>query len=123
MASTVSQVTVAATANDAGASVEFTPDDTDSGTTGHQVNLSAGKNTVTITAKAADENLLCGFSSNILVLPSDLAQSISSPRAHPFENQKACAVCTQETRPETGPKGVRPYAPNDRTRRNHDSHR
>ena len=73
--------------------------------------------------KAADENLLCGFSSELLVLPSDMAHSISSPWAHPFRNQKTCAVCTQETQPKTGTTGVRPYSQNDRTRRNHDSHR
>ena len=56
VASTVTQVTVAATSNDAGARVAITPDDTDSVTTGHQVTLSAGQNTVTITVTAADSS-------------------------------------------------------------------
>ncbi len=54
VASTVSQVTVAATANYAGASVVITPADADSVTTGHQVALSGGRNTVTITVTAED---------------------------------------------------------------------
>ncbi len=56
VASTVTQVTVAATKNDAGASVEITPGDTDSVTAGHQVTLSAGRNTVTITVTAEDSS-------------------------------------------------------------------
>ena len=54
VASTVTQVTVAATANDAGGRSVILPGDPDGGTAGHQVNLSAGRNTVTITVEAED---------------------------------------------------------------------
>ena len=50
----VTQVTVAATASDSNASVEYSPADADTGTEGHQVDLSAGKNTVTVTVTAED---------------------------------------------------------------------
>ena len=46
VASTVTQATVAATANDSGATVAITP--------GQPVDLSAGKNTVTVTVTAQD---------------------------------------------------------------------
>ena len=54
VASTVTQVTVAATTTDANATVSFSPTDANTGTTGHQVNLSAGRNSVTITVTAED---------------------------------------------------------------------
>ena len=56
VASTVTQATVSATANDSVASVEISPTDADTGTAGHQVTLSAGRNAVTITVTAEDGN-------------------------------------------------------------------
>ena len=55
VASTVTEATVSATANDSGASVEIEPADADTGTPGHQVDLSAGRNAVTITVTAEDD--------------------------------------------------------------------
>ena len=53
VASTVTEATVAATANDLGASVEITPGDSNSGVDGHQVELTAGQYTdVTIRVTA-----------------------------------------------------------------------
>ena len=52
--STVSQATIAATANQSGATVAITPADADAITDGHQVSLSAGRNAVTITVTAED---------------------------------------------------------------------
>ena len=54
-ASTVTQATVTATPNNSSASVAITPADADSAT-GHQVNLSAGRNEVTITVTSQDGN-------------------------------------------------------------------
>ena len=54
VASSVSQATVTASANHAAASVTFTPPDASSGISGHQVDLSAGRNPVTVTATAED---------------------------------------------------------------------
>ena len=56
VASTVAQVTIAATANDSGATVAITPADADDMTDGHQVSLSAGRNAVTITVTAEDSS-------------------------------------------------------------------
>ena len=50
---TVTQVTVSATANDAAATVAFAPPDADVAT-GHQVDLSAGRNLVTVTVTAPE---------------------------------------------------------------------
>ena len=52
--STVTRATVAATANHPGARVTFIPPDASSGTPGHQVDLSAGRNQVTVTVTAED---------------------------------------------------------------------
>ena len=52
VASTVTLATATATANHPGARVTFTPPDASSGTRGHQVDLSAGRNPVTITVTA-----------------------------------------------------------------------
>ena len=52
--STVARATVTATANHPGARVTFTPPDASSGTRGHQVDLSAGRNPVTVTVTAED---------------------------------------------------------------------
>ena len=52
--STVTRATVTATANHPGARVTFTPPDASSGTRGHQVDLSAGRNPVTVTVTAED---------------------------------------------------------------------
>ena len=52
--STVATATVSATANHAGASVAFDPADADANATGHQVDLSAGRNVVTVRVTAAD---------------------------------------------------------------------
>ena len=56
VASTVTQATITATATHGGAGVAFSGIDEDTNTAGHQVNLSAGKNTVTITVTAADSS-------------------------------------------------------------------
>ena len=52
--STVTRATVTATANHPGARVAFNPPDASSGTPGHQVDLSAGRNPVTVTVTAED---------------------------------------------------------------------
>ena len=52
--SSVGVATVSAIANHGGASVSYAPADTDNGTTGHQVALSAGRNEVTVTVTAQD---------------------------------------------------------------------
>ena len=52
--STVTRATVTATANHPGARVTFNPPDASSGTPGHQVDLSAGRNPVTVTVTAED---------------------------------------------------------------------
>ena len=54
VASTVTEATVAATANDANADVSFDPQDSNDVTDGHQVDLSEGRNPVTITVTAED---------------------------------------------------------------------
>ena len=54
VASTVTQATVTATANDSGASVSNTPADAKEDAPGHQVALSSGANTVTIAVTAED---------------------------------------------------------------------
>ena len=54
VASTVTQATIAATANDLGATVAITPADAVDTEDGHQVALSAGRNAVTITVTAED---------------------------------------------------------------------
>ena len=56
VASTVAQATVTATANDAKASVDYSGTDADDMTPGHQVDLSAGRNEVTVTVTAEDES-------------------------------------------------------------------
>ena len=50
--SSVMQATVSATANDAAAMVAFAPQDADANVEGHHVNLSAGRNVVTVTVTA-----------------------------------------------------------------------
>ena len=50
--SSVTQATVSATANDDAAKVDFAPQDADANVEGHQVNLSAGRNVVTVTVTA-----------------------------------------------------------------------
>ena len=57
-ANNITQVTVTATANHAGATVAITPADVDTGTAGHQVNLSEGDNTITIVVTAADSSTM-----------------------------------------------------------------
>ena len=54
VASTVAEATVAATANDANADVSFDTPDSNDATDGHQVDLSAGRNEVTVTVTAED---------------------------------------------------------------------
>ena len=56
VASTVAEATVAATANDANADVSFDPQDSNDVTDGHQVDLSEGRNPVTITVTAEDDS-------------------------------------------------------------------
>ena len=53
-ASTVTRATVSATTTDTNATVSITPEDADGGTGGHQVDLSAGRNAVTVTVTAED---------------------------------------------------------------------
>ena len=65
VASTVTQATVSATANDSAASVGITPLDADTGTTGHQVDLSAGRNAVMITVTAEDGNTTRYYTVNV----------------------------------------------------------
>ena len=64
VASTVTQATVAATANHASAAVGYSGTDASSAA-GHQVNLSAGQNTVTITVTAEDMNTTQEYTVNI----------------------------------------------------------
>ena len=54
VASTVTQATITATASDSGAAVVYSGTDSDANTAEHQVNLSAGRNVVTITVTAED---------------------------------------------------------------------
>ena len=56
VASTVAQATVTATANDPKASVDYSGTDADLVAVGHQVDLSAGRNEVTVTVTAEDES-------------------------------------------------------------------
>ena len=56
VASTVTRATVTATANDTNASVDYSGTDADDMTDGHQVDLSAGRNEVTVTVTAEDES-------------------------------------------------------------------
>ena len=56
VASTVAQATVTATANDAKASVDYSGTDADDMTPGHQVDLSAGRNQVTVTVTAENDS-------------------------------------------------------------------
>ena len=52
----VSQVTVAAVANHSGASVTYSVEDADMETEGHQIDLSRGRNEVTVTVTAENPN-------------------------------------------------------------------
>ena len=54
VAGTVNQVTVVATKSDTNAEVDITPADADADTTDHQVDLSGGKNVITVTVTAVD---------------------------------------------------------------------
>ena len=54
VASTVPTATVVATKNHAGATVAYSTTDADTGTDGHHLSLSAGRNTVTVTVTAED---------------------------------------------------------------------
>ena len=54
VASTVTQATIAATANGPGAMVSYSGTDADNAADGHQVDLSAGRNEVTVTVTAED---------------------------------------------------------------------
>ena len=56
VASTVSRATVSVLTNHPAATVEFTPTDADTTAAGHQVDLTAGQNAVTITVTAADDS-------------------------------------------------------------------
>ena len=65
VASTVTEVTVAATANHGAATVAISPADADTNTTGHQVSLTAGRNTVTITVTAEDGTTMRAYSIDV----------------------------------------------------------
>ena len=54
VASTVTQATIVPTTNDSSATVGYSTTDADGTTSGHQVNLSAGRNAVTVTVTAED---------------------------------------------------------------------
>ena len=54
VASTVTQATITATKNDSAATVGYSTTDADDSTSGHQVDLSAGRNRVTVTVTAED---------------------------------------------------------------------
>ena len=54
--STVTQVTITATPNNPGARISYSDGDDDEDVNGHQVNLSTGRNEITITVTAADDN-------------------------------------------------------------------
>ena len=54
VANTVTRATLAATAAHGGASLEFSPDDVDSGTDGHQFDLGVGPTAATVTVTAED---------------------------------------------------------------------
>ena len=54
MASTVTQATITATKNDSAATVGYSTTDANDSTSGHQVDLSAGRNRVTVTVTAED---------------------------------------------------------------------
>ena len=54
VASTVTQATITATSNHEAAGVAYSRTDADPNTSGHQVNLSAGRNAVTVTVTAED---------------------------------------------------------------------
>ena len=56
VASTAAEAAIKATANDVNATVAITPPDSNNGTVGHQVALSAGRNKVTITVIAQDSS-------------------------------------------------------------------
>ena len=55
VANTTSRVTVAATANSTGAAAAIAPADADDVTAGHQIDLAAGVNEITVTVTAADD--------------------------------------------------------------------
>ena len=65
VASTVTEATIAATANDSNADVDFAPPDSNDATSGHQVALSPGKNTVTVTVTAEDTSTTKAYTVNI----------------------------------------------------------
>ena len=54
VANATARVTVAATANSTGAAAAIAPADADGGTAGHQIDLAAGVNEITVTVTAAD---------------------------------------------------------------------
>ena len=65
VASTVNQATVTATTTDTDATVAYSGTDADDTTDGHQVDLSAGQNTVTVTVTAEDETTTQEYTVNI----------------------------------------------------------
>ena len=65
VASTVTQVTISATPNQSAASAAITPADAEDSVDGHQVNLSAGKNTVTVTVTAEDTTTEKSYTLNV----------------------------------------------------------
>ena len=62
---TTTQVTVLATPNDSGAMVGYAPTDADTTADGHQVDLTAGQNTVTIAVAAADGMTSATYTLNV----------------------------------------------------------
>ena len=79
VAGTVDQVTIAATASDTGASLVYSPTDADTNTGDHQVNLSVGDNTVTITATAEDGTTTKAYTLTIVRAAGDTYAAPGGP--------------------------------------------
>ena len=71
VASTVSSTTVAATPTDASATVTISPPDSDDVTTGHQVDLAEGANTITVTVESSDGTEQQAYTVVVTRVPSD----------------------------------------------------
>ncbi len=65
VAHSVSQVTIGATTNHSGATVAYSTTDADSGTDGHQLALSAGRNSITVTVTSEDGNTTAEYTVSV----------------------------------------------------------